>query len=164
MLWGFVIGLPANIANAYLQLDNHNLPSPIALLDTLAYAVGVVPLSLAYTATICTWYLNARGKRRLHIFAAPGRMALTNYLLQTVAGVFIFYGVGLGLGARTGLVYVLMIAAGVYLFELVLSHVWLRYFQFGPVEWVWRQLTYGKRLRLRKPVNVVSADGPADLS
>lgn len=147
---GFIIGLPASIAYAYLELNGPRFPDPLALLGTLAYAVSVVPLSLAYTASICLWFLSPGGKEKLTIFAAPGRMALTNYLLQTLIAVFIFYGIGLGYGAKTGLLYVSLIAIGVYIFEVVFSHFWLRHFHYGPVEWVWRQLTYGKRLKLTR--------------
>lgn len=148
--WGFFIGLPTSIIHCLLELDGTSLPQPYALLDTLAYAVSVIPLSLAYTATVCLWYLNAAKRKLLMFFSAPGRMALSNYLLQTIFGVLIFYGIGLGLGARTGLIYVYLIAICVYLFEVSFSAMWLRYFQFGPMEWVWRQLTYGKVFRIKK--------------
>lgn len=147
--WGFAIGLPFSLAHAYVELNNIG-KGPIELLHSVFYAFSVVPLSLAYTATICLWYLKPAGQRRLQIFAAPGRMALTNYILQTVIAIFIFYGVGMGLGAKTGAFYVFLISIGVYIFEMIFSHVWLKYFQYGPLEWIWRQLTYGKRLRLRK--------------
>ena len=59
-------------------------------------------------------------------------------------------GVGLGLGADMSLSFVLPVALGVYLFEMAFSALWMRYFRFGPVEWVWRMLTYGQYLPLRK--------------
>jgi uncharacterized protein len=77
--------------------------------------------------------------------AAVGRMALTNYLLQSLICTFIFYGHGLGLYGhveRTGQVAVV---AGVWLLQLIFSPIWLRFFRFGPVEWIWRCLAYGKR-------------------
>jgi uncharacterized protein len=148
--WGFIVGLPASVLYAYLELDTVSLPKPFALLDTFFYAISVVPMSLAYTATICLLYLNPTYLKNLKIFAAPGRMALTNYLLQTLFGILIFYGVGFGLGATMGLTYVIIIAFAVYLFEVLFSHLWLSYFQYGPMEWMWRQLTYGKRLYIKK--------------
>jgi uncharacterized protein len=86
----------------------------------------------------------------LKLFSAPGRMALTNYILQTLLGILIFYGIGFGMGGTTGLIYVILIALGVYGLEMVFSHFWLKYFNYGPLEWIWRQLTYGKSLPLRK--------------
>ena len=82
------------------------------------------------------------------IFAAPGRMALTNYVGQSVIGIIIFYGVGFKL-ALTGLIYVELIAAGVFIFQVLYSNLWLRYFRFGPLEWIWRMMTYGKVIELR---------------
>lgn len=79
-----------------------------------------------------------------------GRMALTNYLMQTVLGIFIYYGVGLGLGGDIGPSIFMPIGLGVYLFQVIYSNAWFRYFYYGPMEWIWRQLTYGKRLRFRR--------------
>lgn len=149
-IWGFGIGLPFSIANAYLSLDDHHLPEAFASIDTVAYALSVVPLSLAYTCTISLWFLKGSHSKFLKLFSAPGRMALTNYILQTILGILIFYGIGFGMGGKTGLIYVVLIAVGVYVLEMVLSHFWLKYFNYGPLEWIWRQLTYGKKLPLKK--------------
>lgn len=62
----------------------------------------------------------------------------------------IFYGIGFGFGADTGLVAVMLVAAGVYLVEAAFSRIWLHYCLFGPLEWIWRMLTYGKWLPLFK--------------
>lgn len=148
--YGFAIGLPFSLGMVYFQFDAHHLPSVYGLLDTVTYALSVVPLSLAYTATICLWFLKENPRKKLLIFAAPGRMALTNYLMQTMIAILIFYGVGLGYGATLGLVYVIFIAISVYLFQMLFSNWWLNHFNYGPFEWIWRQLTYGKKLPLRK--------------
>ena len=74
--------------------------------------------------------------------AFPGRMALTNYIGQSAIGVLIFYGIGLGIGAKTGLIYGEVIALTVFVFEIAFSAIWLQYFRFGPLEWIWRCLTY----------------------
>ncbi|MEJ7610878.1 MAG: DUF418 domain-containing protein [Ferruginibacter sp.] len=153
--WGFLIGLPFSIGHAYVEL-NHLPDGPIGLLHPLFYALNVVPLSLAYTATICLWYLQPRSRKRLSVFAAPGRMALTNYILQSFIAMVLFFGIGLGFGGKTPLTYVIVIAALVYLFQILFSHFWLRYFNYGPVEWIWRQLTYGKRLKLRRVKEISS--------
>lgn len=150
--WGIGIGFPASIVFAWLSLDDKHLPDPMGLADTLFYALSVVPLSLAYTTTICLWYLKLKPvwKQNLKWFAAPGRMALTNYLMQTVFAIAIFYGIGFGLGAKTGLVYVVIIASLVFCFQIWFSSFWLNHFRYGPIEWLWRCLTYGKFLAIRK--------------
>ena len=141
-----LIGLPATIVHAYLQYDPYRIPHAAGLLDTLFYALSVIPLSLFYTTSICLFFIKPSWQKRLLIFAPVGRMALTNYIMQTIFGIYIFYGVGLGWGATIGLVNVMSIALAVYILQLIFSNWWFKYFQFGPLEWVWRQLTYGKRL------------------
>jgi uncharacterized protein len=83
-------------------------------------------------------------------FLAPvGRMALTNYLLQTIICVLIFYGYGLGQFGRFGASRATLIALAIFLFQVLASALWLKYFSYGPMEWIWRQLTYRRRLSLR---------------
>ena len=75
--------------------------------------------------------------------AAPRRMALSCYIGQSVIGCFLFYGIGMGLGLSLGLVYVELTALAVFVFQTLLCRFWLRYFRFGPLEWLWRLGTYG---------------------
>jgi uncharacterized protein len=77
--------------------------------------------------------------------AAVGQMALTNYLLHTLICTTIFYGRGLGLYGEVERVGQIGIVVAVWAFQLTASPLWLRYFRFGPAEWLWRSLTYGKR-------------------
>ena len=83
-------------------------------------------------------------------FAAVGRMALSNYLLQTVICTTIFYGHGLGYYGAVDRVGQLAIVIGVWTVQLVASPIWLRHYPFGPAEWVWRSLTYGERPPFRR--------------
>jgi uncharacterized protein len=85
-----------------------------------------------------------------NIFAFPGRMALTNYILQSVFGIIIYYGMFYGLGASMGLVYVELVALAVFAAEILLSMLWLKYFAFGPLEWLWRMFTYKRYFKLLK--------------
>ena len=84
-------------------------------------------------------------------------MALTNYLLQTVTCVTIFYGYGFGLFGTIGALKATLIALTIFSVQIVLSSIWLRYFAYGPMEWIWRQLAYGRRLTLRKSPDVITA-------
>jgi uncharacterized protein len=81
--------------------------------------------------------------------AAAGRMALTNYILQTVICMTVFCGFGFGLFGQLARHQLYYIVAAVWAFELIASVVWLRWFQFGPLEWIWRSLTYLQRQPLR---------------
>ena len=93
------------------------------------------------------------GPQRVLAWLAPvGRMALTNYLLQSVICIAIFYGIGFGFWMQVGLVHALWISVAIFVLQIILSHFWLKRFAFGPVEWVWRQFTYGKRVALTRQI------------
>ncbi|MHC4947280.1 MAG: DUF418 domain-containing protein [Planctomycetota bacterium] len=82
--------------------------------------------------------------------AAVGRMALTNYLLETVICTLIFYGHGLGQFGRFSRLEQLLTVLGVWAVLLVVSPLWLRAFRFGPAEWLWRSLTYARLQPIRR--------------
>ena len=145
--WSFVIGLPLSCVYALDAVNQYQLG---LIGHSAAYALSVIPLSFAYISSICIWYINNKERVIFKILAAPGKMALTNYIAQSIAGMIIFYGIGFALGATMGLVYVEIIAAGVYILLVLLSLIWLRYFQYGPLEWIWRIFTYGKYLNIIK--------------
>jgi uncharacterized protein len=76
-------------------------------------------------------------------------MALTNYLLQSVICVLIFYGYGFGQFGRFNARTATLTALAIFLFQVLLCALWLKHFSYGPMEWIWRQLTYGRRINLR---------------
>ena len=148
--WGLLIGVPACAATFYFEFFANKIPDPVGLFYSIFYALGVVPLSLAYTSILCLSWINKKGNHLLKYFAPVGRMALTNYIMQTVFSIGLFYGVGLGLGGYIGPTIFIPIGLCVYAFQILYSTVWFTYFNYGPLEWIWRQLTYGKRLPLRR--------------
>ncbi len=75
-------------------------------------------------------------------------MALSNYLMQSVLCTTLFEGWGFGLFGRLGRLELLGVVGAVWLIQLTVSPLWLRYFRFGPMEWLWRSLTYWKRYPL----------------
>jgi len=82
--------------------------------------------------------------------AAIGKMALTNYIAQSIFGVILFYGVGFGLFGQVERRYQLLIVFAIWGLQLAYSKPWLAHFRFGPLEWAWRSLTYGKMQPMRK--------------
>ncbi len=148
--WGFIIGIPGSIGLAIFEIDGKSVPNALGLIDTFFYAVSVVPLSLAYISSICLFWIRTKGNNRLKWLAAVGQMALTNYLMQSLLCIFIYYGLGLGIGGNIGPTVFIPIAFCVYTFQVIFSNWWLKRFNYGPMEWIWRQLTYGKRLPLKK--------------
>ncbi len=142
-LWGSIVGLPLSVVYAISCTGAHPWGAGV---HTLLYTTSVYPLGFAYAALLGLFCLHHPHLALWRVFAAPGRMALTNYILQSVIGIFLFYGIGLGLGASLGLGATELVALAVFVFQILFSMLWLRIFRFGPLEWVWRMLTYGKWL------------------
>lgn len=114
---------------------------PAATWMSFAQLCGV-PLSLGYAAAII-WCTKAGALRPiLRALEAVGRLALSNYLLQTLLCTTYFYGYGLGRFGSVGYPELFAVAAVVWIVNVVFSLLWLRWFRFGPAEWAWRSLTY----------------------
>lgn len=117
-------------------------------------------VSLGYVGLVMLVCKSIAMLRMLQPLAAVGRMALTNYLMQSIICTLIFYGHGLGYFGgieRTGQ---LMVVFGVWIAQLILSPIWLRFFEFGPFEWLWRSLTYWRLqplVRRRERLDAVAA-------
>lgn len=144
-LTGCCAGLPLSVVYAWSAVNGHPWGNAA---HSLLYFVSVYIVGFAYVAAICLVYNRHPRTRVFCLFSAPGRMALTNYIGQSVWGMAIYYGIGLGLGASMGLSLVVPVAVGVWLVEALSSLLWLRFFNFGPLEWIWRMLTYGRRFPL----------------
>ena len=81
-----------------------------------------------------------------------GKMTLTNYMVQNLIGLLVFSGFGLGILSTKPLWYYISLALGVYILQIIFSKWWLSKYNYGPIEWIWRQLSYRKRLPLKKGV------------
>ena len=145
---GVFVGLPLSYLGARMEVSALGLQLPGArlLLETTIKTIGIPALALGYAAAFSLLFLERRGLRRA--FAAPGQMALTNYLLHSIIGVAIFYGIGLGYWAKVPLAAVMIGAFGVFLVQIALSRAWLAYAAFGPAEWLWRMFTYRRAVPL----------------
>jgi uncharacterized protein len=148
-IYSLVLGLVGNALFAWFAGSESPFPpSALAIVGVIGYAFGVPSLAIAIASFVALMW--PAWKRALSILAPVGRMALTNYIMQTVICVTIFYGYGFGLYGRLGLFQVILIALAIFASQIVLSTIWLRYFKFGPLEWIWRQLTYKQRLGIRR--------------
>ena len=150
--WGLAIGLAGNASMVAINEIWHVDPlglGPIQLAMGLSQSVGVPMLSLFYVSAIALAYLESEQWRgRLRPFAAVGRTALTNYLLQTVICTSIFNSWGLGLYGRVSPTASVPLVVALYGAQVAASVWYRRRFEFGPMEWLWRVLTYG---RVREP-------------
>jgi len=152
-MWLLIIGLAGNAGFVMINevwRPSPMAPTPAALVMWVAASIGIPALSLFYCAVVILLFQRAPWRRILTPFAAVGRTALTNYLAQSVICTTIFYGWGLGLYGEVDPFAGLLLALGIYAAQLVISVWWLRGFRFGPVEWLWRSLTYWRWQPLRR--------------
>jgi uncharacterized protein len=140
---GIAIGVPLNVLYAR-TFDS------VSWLHSLVASVAPLTLSTGYACLIALLWMRTNSRILPQIFAPVGRMALTNYVGQSVVCMLIFRGTGLGLGGTIGPTFYLPLGLAIYLIQLAASRLWLGYFQFGPLEWLWRVLTYGSRIPLMK--------------
>jgi uncharacterized protein len=149
------LGLAGNLAYAAgAELARGDQASPLGLAIVIGHGLGAPALTFFYVATIVLFVQPepAGGGLGLELFsplAFVGRMALTNYLLQTLICTTIFYSYGFGLYASIGPLAGLGLTVLIYLAQIPFSVQWLRFFRFGPMEWLWRSLTYGKLQPMR---------------
>ena len=83
-------------------------------------------------------------------FAAVGRMALTNYISQSIICTLLFFGIGFGLFGQFDRWLQIIVVLIIWIMQLIWSKPWLKKFRFGPLEWLWRSFTYGKKQKFIK--------------
>ena len=142
---GYLVGVPLNTYVALRVAAEGFDPAGTFLLRHAAYDTGRLAVALGHIGLVMFLCQTGRMPRALGRLAAVGRMALSNYLLESVICTLIFDGYGLGLYARLGRAELLFVVFMVWASILAISPIWLRHFRFGPVEWVWRSLTYWQR-------------------
>lgn len=136
ILWGLLVGLGFNAL--FVFASNPWLAS-------LGFTLGAPALAAVYISSLSLFSLKETGAKFLAPIGKVGRMALSNYVLQSVLCSLIFNGYGLGLYEKVGLAGLWGVTLAIYLCQIPLSNWWLGKFQFGPLEWLWRSLTYGQK-------------------
>lgn len=151
LLIALPFGLVTNFVFAYVSGKEALMPPSLTgVAGVVLYSVGVPSLALGIAALVATVWQSSVGRSVLSFLAPVGRMAMTNYLLQTMVCLTIFYGYGFGYFGKLTAWQVSSIAILIFAVQIVISSVWLKLFAYGPMEWIWRQLTYKKRLPLRR--------------
>lgn len=149
--WGLGVGLVCTLVSVAGQRPQVTEPysRPLRHYTGILWFVGTPALSFSYASAIVLLVQKEKWMKRLAPLAAVGRMALTNYLLMSLIFTTMFYGYGLGLYGEIGPALNVAATLLIYTFQVVLSVWWLRRFRFGPVEWLWRTLTYGQLQPMR---------------
>jgi len=156
--WGLALGLAAMGAQqalaataGYTVFRPQQSAPGVQLAGDLLIALGTPALALGYAAALALAAQTPRGKAALLPLASVGRLALSVYLTQTLIFTTLFYGYGFGQAFRLGPVVVTAWAVTIFGVQVVACRWWSRRFRFGPVEWMWRSLTYLTWQPLRLP-------------
>ena len=156
-MWGLIIGLPMSILKFYAfnQMDHLTMN----FFNFLFYAAGIFAdtgMAIFYMASIVLLFQRQNWVPKLKPFGYVGRMALSNYLLQSIIGTMIFYSYGLGLYGQIAPALGMALALVIFAIQIIISKWWLSRYQFGPVEWVWKSLTYNRRFKSCLTANDIS--------
>lgn len=136
LIWlGSLIGLPLQVMMSLAK----GLPTWV---EAVSLFVGAPLLTLAYIGAFACLYLNSRWNNVLNALSRPGRMAFTNYLLQSVICGLIFYSYGLGWFGKVAPAVQMLLVVVIFVLQTAFSTGWLKRFPIGPLEYVWRLFTY----------------------
>ncbi|MET1162292.1 MAG: DUF418 domain-containing protein [Pseudoxanthomonas sp.] len=141
------LALPAGLAMVVASFALHPTqhPAEFSLTASTAFCLGMLGsalLCLGYLGWLVRGMQSPTWARKLAWLAPAGRMALTNYLLQSLACTLVFYGYGLGYFEQLPRAWQIPFALALFCMQVLLSRWWLRRLRFGPVEWLWRSLVY----------------------
>ena len=146
--FGFGIGLLVNTWEAVTFVNSGFAPQCIATARP-TYDIGRLAMAMGYIGLIMTMCKLGVLTWLRHALACVGQMALTNYLSQSLICNIIFMGFGFGLFGQLERFDIYYVVFGVWIFQLLFSVYWLKYYRFGPAEWLWRSLTYKKKQPLK---------------
>jgi uncharacterized protein len=143
---GLGVGLPLNIWFHQVMIEVKFVYTAMQEVTVLPlYELKRIPTVLGMVGVFMAAYKSGWFGAAFRWLGKVGQMAFTNYLCQSVICICVFYGFGLGLYGQLERYEIYEIVAAIWVFQILFSNVWLRYFRFGPFEWVWRSLTYWQR-------------------
>jgi uncharacterized protein len=149
MFAGYVVGLSVNYYESCLiyqsnwdviTMSKADITYQLGRLSTTIGHIGLVMLFIK--SGILSWLQNA--------LAAVGKMALSNYLIHTIICNVFFMGFGFAMFGKLQRYELYYVVIAIWVFQLIYSPIWFKYFKFGPAEWAWRSLTYMRKQPFRK--------------
>jgi uncharacterized protein len=159
--------LPLGLAVTLLSVWMHSsfLPGtgrqPVVAAARVLFEIGALPLCIGYVAALMCLLATGWGERLLAPLRHAGRMALTNYLGASLIGTWYFSGYGLGHYGQVSRGAQVLFVAVVFSAQLLFSYLWLSRFRYGPMEWLWRAITYWQLPAMRRqPARVAEALAP----
>ncbi|MEA5260019.1 DUF418 domain-containing protein [Arcicella aquatica] len=144
MWWS--IGVNVFIIAFFLTIDIAQLwdkmPKWFGMIGNFLFSLHSLLMTIFYIAGLSLWFSKNYMEKVMLNFAAIGKMALTNYLLQSAIGILLFYGIGFGLAGEISPAWCYVIGIVIFSLQIVFSKWWLSKFKYGPMEWLWRSATY----------------------
>ena len=158
MLIGYSIGLPLVIYSTYYGYANYStLEANLKKMEEvsinwveLIYPFQRILLVMAHTAALILLYKSKAMQKLFRRFEAVGQMAFTNYIMHSIICTLFFFGYGLNYYGVFEFYQIYYLAFAIWIVQLIISPIWLRHFNFGPLEWLWRSLTYWKLQPFKK--------------
>ena len=152
--WCLSVGVITNILyTVSFRYAIMNVPDGWSLLASSMHSLGGISLGLCYTSGIIILFIKGKAGLMVKYLVPVGRMALTNYLLQSIICAILFHSYGFGLFGKVEVWQGIVLTLIIFVSQIVFSIWWLNHFQFGPFEWIWRSLTYYKFQPMRKQIN-----------
>jgi len=163
-LWMTIVGLGIGLTVSYFRLQQEvdakfNWFEYSKKVWFSSYELSRTFRSIGILGLIMLMYKSGWFKWLFALLRPVGQMAFTNYLMQSLLCGLIFYGIGFGLFGKLQRHEIYYVLAAVWLIQIIYSNIWLRYFRFGPLEWLWRSLTYWKRQPFKKNNSSTDAIG-----
>ena len=153
--WGLGVGLPLSVLGLAVVAAN-DFSAEVAVIGAVPNTVGTIPIVLGYLSLIVLWSLLSETGLHRRV-QAVGRMALTNYLTQTVIGIIVLRGLFDSDDLSRGWLAVFVVA--VWAVQLWWSQAWLSHFRYGPVEWAWQSATHRRWQPLRRETTAAAVAG-----
>jgi uncharacterized protein len=152
LFWGgLALGVAANtLYTVSFRNATMSVPDGWSLLSLSMHTLGGISLGLSYISGITVLFIKGKAGLWVKYFVPVGRMALTNYLLQSIISALLFHSYGFGLFGKVEIWQGIVLTLIIFAAQIAFSLWWLKRFQFGPFEWVWRSLTYFKFQPMRK--------------
>ncbi len=150
MILSGVVGFTAIFLSRWVGGSTFQFPPTLSnILYKFLFTVSQIFICLFYMTALAKIAQTQLGGKILRLLQPVGRMALTNYLSQTLLGMLLFYNFGFDLVGELGFSHIVLIVVGILAVQIICSNIWMKHFRFGPMEWLWRSLTYKKWISIR---------------
>ncbi len=150
---GYGVGISLNSYTAYTRVAS-NFDILVNNYTSITYDIGRLSVALAHVGVLILLVKSDTLRWLTRSLGAVGQMALSNYLTHSIICSTIFCGYGFAMFGRLERHQLYYIVFSIWIFQLIISPIWLRHFYFGPAEWAWRSLTYWQKQPMRKAVEI----------